>query len=90
MDVANEKTFTKRLLDFQDYYQETAKPFRWKFTVTDLKNRLDDLHNFSLVWLYPNNFWNCHLTAEYRSALAVRDILQSQAEKNELDDFWND
>jgi hypothetical protein len=48
-DVANEKTLTKRLLDFQDYYQETAKPFRWKFTATDLKNRLDDLHNFSLV-----------------------------------------
>ncbi|MBU0510505.1 MAG: IS630 family transposase [Chloroflexi bacterium] len=49
LDVANEETLTKRLLDFQDYYQETAKPFRWKFTATDLKNRLDALCSFSLT-----------------------------------------
>lgn len=47
MDVANEETLTKRLLDFQDYYQETAKPFTWKFTAADLKNRLDTLNGFA-------------------------------------------
>ena len=46
MDVANELTLTKRLLDFQDYYQETAKPFSWKFTAADLKKRLDALKDF--------------------------------------------
>ena len=47
MDVADKETLTKRLLDFQDYYQETAKPFSWKFTAADLKNRLDALKNFA-------------------------------------------
>jgi hypothetical protein len=46
MDVANGETLTKRLLDFQDYYQETAKPFNWKFTAADLKKRLDALKEF--------------------------------------------
>ena len=49
MDVADEETLTKRLLDFQDYYQETAKPFNWKFTATDLKKRLDALKGFVSV-----------------------------------------
>lgn len=49
MDVASQEALTKRLLDFQDYYQETAKPFRWKFTATDLKNRLEALRNYSPV-----------------------------------------
>jgi hypothetical protein len=49
LDVANQATLTKRLLDFQDYYQETARPFHWKFTTTDLKNRLEALHDFSLA-----------------------------------------
>jgi hypothetical protein len=47
LDVADEETLTKRLLDFQDYYQETAKPFNWKFTVADLKDRLNALKNFA-------------------------------------------
>ena len=47
MDVADEEALTKRLLDFQDYYQETAKPFSWKFTAADLKKRLDALKNFA-------------------------------------------
>lgn len=46
MDVANGETLTNRLLDFQDYYQETAKPFNWKFTAADLKKRLDALKEF--------------------------------------------
>jgi len=46
MDVADEETLTKRVLDFQDYYQETAKPFNWKFTAEDLRKRLDALKDF--------------------------------------------
>jgi hypothetical protein len=49
MDVADGETLTTRLLDFQDYYQETAKPFSWKFTATDLKKRLEALHNFMAI-----------------------------------------
>jgi len=43
LDVADKATLTERLLGFQDYYQETAKPFSWKFTAADLKRRLDAL-----------------------------------------------
>jgi hypothetical protein len=46
MNVADEETLTNRLLGFQDYYQETAKPFDWKFTAADLKKRLDALKDF--------------------------------------------
>jgi len=46
MEVSDEQTLAKRILDFQDYYQETAKPFSWKFTAADLKERLDALKNF--------------------------------------------
>jgi hypothetical protein len=49
MDVADEETLTTRLLDFQDYYQQTAKPFSWKFTAADLKKRLQALHNFMSI-----------------------------------------
>lgn len=49
MDVANEETLSQRILGFQDYYQETAKPFSWKFTAADLKDRLDALKNFVLA-----------------------------------------
>ena len=46
MDVADEGALTTRLLGFQEYYQETAKPFDWKFTAADLKERLDALRDF--------------------------------------------
>jgi hypothetical protein len=46
MDVANAEILTERLLGFQDYYQERAKPFSWKFTAADLKERLDALKDF--------------------------------------------
>jgi hypothetical protein len=46
VDVANEGVLTGRLLGFQDYYQERAKPFSWKFTAADLKERLDALKDF--------------------------------------------
>jgi hypothetical protein len=49
MDVVDENSLTSRLLDFQDYYQETAKPFSWKFTAADLKKRLEALHNFMAI-----------------------------------------
>lgn len=48
LDVAGKATLTKRLLDFQDYYQEVAKPFSWKFTAADLKKRLEAVQEFSL------------------------------------------
>jgi len=48
LDVADEATLTQRLLDFQDYYQEVAKPFSWKFTAADLKKRLEAVQAFTL------------------------------------------
>jgi hypothetical protein len=48
LDVADEAVLTKRLLDFQDYYQQVAKPFSWKFTSADLKKRLEAVQTFSL------------------------------------------
>jgi len=48
LDVPDPETLTQRLLDFQDYYQQTAKPFSWKFTAADLKKRLEAVQAFSL------------------------------------------
>lgn len=47
LDVASEETLTQRLLGFQDYYQERAQPFFWKFTADDLKKRLETVQEFS-------------------------------------------
>lgn len=47
LDVADEPTLTNRLISFQDYYQEVAQPFTWKFTAADLKKRLEALKEFS-------------------------------------------
>jgi hypothetical protein len=49
MEVTDPEMLTTRLLNFQDYYQETAKPFSWKFTADDLKKRLEALHNFMTI-----------------------------------------
>ena len=46
MDVTNRETLRQRLLNFQDYYRETARPFNWKFTAADLKKRIDALKGF--------------------------------------------
>jgi hypothetical protein len=46
LDVAGEAALTKRLLDFQDYYQEIAKPFSWKFTANDLRKRYEAVQEF--------------------------------------------
>ena len=32
---------TQRLADFEERYNQTARPFRWKFTTTDLAELLD-------------------------------------------------
>jgi hypothetical protein len=48
LDVIDQRALTRRLLAFQDYYQEIAKPFSWKFTTADLKKRLAALQEFSL------------------------------------------
>ena len=45
--VANETALTNRLLAFQDYYQEIAQPFTWKFTAADLKKRFEAIQAFS-------------------------------------------
>lgn len=34
MDVVSAEVLKKRVLEFQDYYQETAKLFSWKFTAS--------------------------------------------------------
>ena len=48
LDVTNKVSLTKRLLDFQEYYQEVAKPFSWRFTAADLKKRLEAVQALSL------------------------------------------
>jgi hypothetical protein len=49
MEVTDQEMLTTRLLNFQDYYQETAKSFSWKFAADDLKKRLEALHNFMTI-----------------------------------------
>ncbi|MCD5401301.1 hypothetical protein LR013_01725, partial [candidate division NPL-UPA2 bacterium] len=39
-DFPNLQAVEKRLLDFQTRYQEIARPFNWKFTRKDLKERI--------------------------------------------------
>jgi hypothetical protein len=53
LDAADATALTNRLLTFQAYYAEVAKPFTWKFTSADLKNRLDALAAWS--GLNPKN-----------------------------------
>jgi hypothetical protein len=43
LDVADATALTRRLLGFQDYYAEVAKPLTWKFTSANLTKRLDAL-----------------------------------------------
>ena len=52
LDVADEKTLTQRLLSFQGYYQETAKPFSWKFTANDLRKRYEAVQE----WFHRSSF----------------------------------
>lgn len=49
MEVTDPNQLSQRVLDFQDYYQQTAQPFSWKFTTAALKKRLEALHNFMTI-----------------------------------------
>ena len=49
MNVPDQETLSKRLIDFQDYYQQTAKPFACKFTADHLRKRLDELKPFAVA-----------------------------------------
>jgi hypothetical protein len=46
LDVRDAGQLTKRLLDFQDYYQQSAQPFAWKFTSQALHKRLKELKDY--------------------------------------------
>jgi hypothetical protein len=43
-DFPNLDTLPERLLDFQYYWEATAKPFEWKFNRKDLNDLLDKLN----------------------------------------------
>ena len=49
LDVRDEVHLTRRLLDFQDYYQQSARPFNWTFTSQALKARLAELKDYASV-----------------------------------------
>lgn len=42
-DLATPSQLAERILDFQERYCLTARPFRWKFTRADLKQRMEHL-----------------------------------------------
>ena len=42
-DFPNLDRLQQRLLDFQPYYEQIARPFKWKFTRRDLENVLQRL-----------------------------------------------
>ncbi len=48
-DFSDLETLEQRLLDFQDRYEEIAKPFKWKFTKEDLHRILSRLPSYQLV-----------------------------------------
>jgi hypothetical protein len=47
LDVRDQAQLTQRLLDFQDYYQLSARPFKWTFTSQALKARLSELKDYA-------------------------------------------
>ncbi len=52
-DFPNLQAVEKRLLDFQTRYQRIARPFKWKFTRKDLKDRLKSLCENSIEQHQP-------------------------------------
>ena len=44
-DLTDLDALTERILAFQDRYNQTAKPFGWKYTRDDLNRYLDRLNN---------------------------------------------
>jgi transposase len=53
LDVRDDVHLTRRLLDFQDYYQLSARPFQWTFTSQALKARLAELKNYASPYHTP-------------------------------------
>ncbi|MBM4460787.1 MAG: IS630 family transposase [Chloroflexi bacterium] len=45
MDLPDKPAVTDRILNFQERYDQTAKPFRWNFTREDLQKRLRAVAN---------------------------------------------
>ena len=48
-DFNDLKTLEQYLLDFQVHYEKIAKPFKWKFTKTDLNKVLSSLSSDNLI-----------------------------------------
>lgn len=49
LDVRDEVHLTQRLLNFQHYYQRSARPFNWTFTSQALRARLEELKDYASV-----------------------------------------
>jgi hypothetical protein len=43
LDAADRPMLAERILCYQEYYNRTAKPFNWKFTRSNLQERLRTL-----------------------------------------------
>lgn len=65
-DFPNLRAVKKRLLDFQIRYQELARPFHWKFTRKDLKERLK-LVSDNLIKQYEPVVFEDVVTEEFLS-----------------------
>ena len=48
-DFPDLTTVEQRLMNFQTYYKQIAKPFKWKFTKKDLHDILDKVKNDSFI-----------------------------------------
>lgn len=48
-DFSDLASVERRLLDFQVYYQQIARPFKWKFTKKDLREILDKIEETAFV-----------------------------------------
>jgi len=48
-DFPNISAVENRLLDFQAYYEQIAKPFNWKFTKKDLLKMLGKIEKSSFI-----------------------------------------
>jgi transposase len=46
LEAADRLALAERILRFQEYYDQTAKPFNWKFTRSNLQERLRTLTDF--------------------------------------------
>jgi hypothetical protein len=65
-DFHNLDEVENRLLDFQEYYQQIATPFEWKFTKADLEDLLDRIAAHENVQLHQPP--NCHPQIRHRNS----------------------